>query len=704
MRLIKRKIITYMLVCIGMLVLSGIIYGNKMQKLIYTDILFSLKTGYGIDDVENKTICNAEFSNVEKIYEYDGEIYYSADVKHAGKAEKLINKLTKQNMFTYVENDAEMYSDAIPNERTDRYMKDQWYLDYIGAKDAWQQVNDSPGEDVVVAVIDTGVDYTHEDLKNSMWINEREYYGRRGRDDDGNGIADDLYGANIIDKTGDPMDNDESGHGTHVAGIIAMTANNGSGVGIAYDAKIMAVKAGNSQGSFKVSDIISAVEYAMNNGANIINMSFGAYIDSTVFEKVLKKASEKCILVAAAGNDSLPNSESLKKDAVDAYPAAYPFVIGVMAHDDSGKLTNWSNYDAKPYSLIEYEMAAPGYNILSTIPGNKYAIMSGTSMAAPMVSATAAILYSEIVSQNGGQQSIDLNSVLARITRANTKTATTVTGDAKSYVYKSLYIPDILTKEETVDIQLGNVLLTDGTNLIDDVYTIWLPEGQSSVTKEVMCGYVLNNTWAAATDINVEVSSPNESVSMIRNIFEVSAMDVFEKMEIARETNKAFSFTYSGTVNTSQTILLQFKITAKPVNSEEIYTYTFDKNITFNVLEEKPVVTPSPQPAADLNVATATPDVTMKIKKVKGLKAKTVLKAGKKKVTLTWKKVKGAKKYEIYYSKKKSGGYKKLKVTAKTKYTHSFSAGKKYYYKVRAFAKSTGGRVNGAYSKKVKSK
>lgn len=167
---------------------------------------------------------------------------------------------------------------------------------------------EAPGKGTVVAVIDTGVDYTHKDLADNIWVNEGEIPGN-GIDDDGNGYVDDVYGVDFVDGDSDPMD--EHGHGTHVAGIIAMTPGNGGGVGVAYGAKIMCVRAGQANGSFASTDIAKAIKYAADNGADVINMSFGGTGRSYLVESALQDAFPSCVLVAAAGNDGLPTNDAI---------------------------------------------------------------------------------------------------------------------------------------------------------------------------------------------------------------------------------------------------------------------------------------------------------------------------------------------------------------------------------------------------------
>jgi subtilisin family serine protease len=276
---------------------------------------------------------------------------------------------------------------GLPDATTDPAYDEQWHHDNAWTWKAWDHLNHNgiyPGgtQDVVVAVIDSGVDYNHEDLKSNMWVNPGEIPGN-GIDDDGNGFVDDVHGASVVSNpnmhSGDPID--YHGHGTHVAGIIAAQAFNGKGgVGVAFNTRIMAVRAAQYSGVLTVDDIAEGILYAADNGAEVINMSFGGYSRSQIVEDALAVALNQAVLVAAAGNDSLPISEA------PLYPAALPYVLGVEATTPDDTRAAFSNSG--------YEVRAPGVSIYSTLPGNQYAAWSGTSMATPVVSGVAALMRS----------------------------------------------------------------------------------------------------------------------------------------------------------------------------------------------------------------------------------------------------------------------------------------------------------------------
>jgi subtilisin family serine protease len=250
----------------------------------------------------------------------------------------------------------------------------------IDAPEAWLLQTGAP--EVIVAVIDTGVDYTHPDIAANMWMNPGEIPGN-GLDDDGNGYIDDVYGWDFANRNRDPMD--DHNHGTHCAGTIAAVGDNGTGItGVAWQARIMALKFLDAGGSGLLSDALGAIAYAADNGAQVSNSSWGGGGFSQAMVDTIAAAGEQGLLfVAAAGNDSRNN------DTSPTYPATYdlPNVISVAATTRNDELAYFSNYGASTVHL-----GAPGQAILSTIRNNSYALFNGTSMAAPHVSGAAAMV------------------------------------------------------------------------------------------------------------------------------------------------------------------------------------------------------------------------------------------------------------------------------------------------------------------------
>lgn len=272
----------------------------------------------------------------------------------------------------------------------------QWHHTAINTEAAWQHLESIGAEaggspSVVVAVIDTGIDVDHPDLVDAHWVNLNEIPDN-GIDDDGNGVIDDIHGANFLPSPADGFVDDNHGHGTHVAGLVG-AKNTGEGIsGVAPSVQIMTIKAGQSTGSLSSVDIAESIIYAAMNGADVINMSFGGSGKSHLEEDALAVAFSTSVLVASAGNDGLPNEAPCKPSPVAFYPAAYPYVVGVQASNEEGKLTEWSNFDCNSFNELEYELTAPGSNILSSVPDGNFASWDGTSMSAPIAAGVAALV------------------------------------------------------------------------------------------------------------------------------------------------------------------------------------------------------------------------------------------------------------------------------------------------------------------------
>ncbi len=337
--------------------------------------------------------------SVEQLFK--GSKWHTILLEEGVDTEEAVKYLYKLDVFETVDYDYVMKSDGDTVDISgNTYAEDLTYLDTMGVKNGWEHNANNkkyPGgsADVVIAIIDTGVDYNHIDLRNNIWVNSAEIPGN-GIDDDGNGYVDDVNGWDCVGDDNDPMD--DNGHGTHVAGIAAAENNKTGTIGVAYNCKIMCLKAGNSSGYFNNSDIAEAIQYAYMNGASVINMSFGGSSISIAVEDALMDAYNQCVLVAAAGNDSLCNNLGCLAHfpyVGVAYPAALPYVIGVMSCNANGTTKSaFSNFDHYPYGTVEYEVNACGEQIPSTWPGNKYATLSGTSMACPVVAGIAAVLRS----------------------------------------------------------------------------------------------------------------------------------------------------------------------------------------------------------------------------------------------------------------------------------------------------------------------
>ncbi|MBT9582866.1 S8 family serine peptidase [bacterium] len=250
----------------------------------------------------------------------------------------------------------------------------------IDAPEAWA-IHSGRHDAPIVAVIDTGIDYNHPDLKANLWVNKGEIAGN-GIDDDGNGVTDDVYGYNAFANTGDPLDGHS--HGTHCAGTIAAVGNNGEGVvGVNQQAQVMAVKIFNNSGSTNAAAIIRGINYATQNGARITSNSWGGGAANQAIEDAFK--SSPALHIMAAGNNGSDNDE------VPHYPSSYVLDnnVAVAASDRADNKAKFSCYGA-----TSVDIAAPGKDILSTIPNNSYGSKSGTSMATPHVSGVAGLVAS----------------------------------------------------------------------------------------------------------------------------------------------------------------------------------------------------------------------------------------------------------------------------------------------------------------------
>jgi hypothetical protein len=250
-----------------------------------------------------------------------------------------------------------------------------WGLERIQAPLAWDVTTGS--HSVVVAVIDTGVDYNHPDLAANMWTNPGEIPAN-GLDDDGNGFVDDVYGYDFGNRDGDPFD--DVRHGTHVSGILGAVGNNAEGVvGVSWSVRIMAVKflkAPNGSGS--TLDAISSIQYAVNNGAQILSNSWGGETRSQALQDAITAANEAGVLfVASAGNSG---------SSTPLFPASMDGVLAVAATDQNDLKAPFSSFGG------HVDVSAPGVDVLSTLPGRQYGLLSGTSMACPHTSGLAALI------------------------------------------------------------------------------------------------------------------------------------------------------------------------------------------------------------------------------------------------------------------------------------------------------------------------
>lgn len=302
--------------------------------------------------------------------------------------EQAVARLSNHPLIAYAEPNYIVSLDVVPN---DPRLPELWGMINTGqtggtpdadidADLAWGVSTGSPG--VLVGVIDTGVDYNHPDLAPNIWTNPGEIPGN-GLDDDGNGFVDDVHGYDFANNDGDPFD--DNGHGTHVSGTIGAVGNNGIGVvGVNWSVKIMALKFLTSGGSGTTANAVRAVDYATMMGVDLTSNSWGGGgFSQALYDAIANANAHDIAFVAAAGNSSA------NTDTSPHYPSAYdlPNIIAVAATDHNDNLASFSNWGPTTVDL-----AAPGVDVLSTLPGNSYGQLSGTSMATPHVSGVCALI------------------------------------------------------------------------------------------------------------------------------------------------------------------------------------------------------------------------------------------------------------------------------------------------------------------------
>lgn len=374
----------------------GIVSSTNVTKL--TDVLRK----YGVNEMEqllpqenpNRQLSKTRAYNGETIQEKDLSQLYQVKLsaEHVFEVKPMIEELNALDEVEFAEPNYKLYTlaESIVSSYDDNPMvSEQWYLDNYGLKELWTKpiINATRP---VIAILDTGVDITHPDLVDNIWT-------KPGTDDE--------HGYDFINNTTDIRDNNL--HGTHVAGIAA-ASNNGIGiVGANPQALIMPITVLQSDGVGDVATIIKGIDYAIANGATVLNMSLGTYANSSALRQALEKAYQKAVLVAAAGNDNMRIQLAKCADHDCLYgkmfPAAYSFVLGVQAINSTGELASFSNHDndGNTYSSeltamdpegFNYELKAPGTNILSTIPDGSYKALNGTSMAAPLVAGAISAL------------------------------------------------------------------------------------------------------------------------------------------------------------------------------------------------------------------------------------------------------------------------------------------------------------------------
>lgn len=400
---------------------------------------------FGVESMEKllpnekagRTLRKAKAFNGKTVEERDLSQLYMVQMENLrpDSTQMLAEQLGKLDEVEYAEPNYKVYlmaNDVIcENASSNPQYSQQWGISSVGLDQLWQKpvVN---SQRPVIAILDTGVDITHPDLVDNIWTNSAEAEGESGYDNDNNGFKSDVHGWDFINNTGDI--HDWNMHGTHVAGIAAASNNELGIVGANPQALIMPITVMQSDGTGDVATIIQGINYAVANGATVINLSLGTYSNSSAFRQALANAYGQCVIVAAAGNDGLgiyPECGNMMFKPM--FPAAYSFVLGVQATKQSGGRAGFSNFDCDGPTFshghdaygdegVNYELSAPGAGILSTVPGGNYKTLNGTSMAAPLVAGgisalqmvkeydSQEVLWGDLIHAMNNQGEVDFNA------------------------------------------------------------------------------------------------------------------------------------------------------------------------------------------------------------------------------------------------------------------------------------------------------
>lgn len=595
--------------------------------------------------------------NVEEIT--DNAVLYTLDNQQEMKEK--IEELEEDNQVAYIQ--PNYTYNLMDTSVEDPYFSLQWALNNdgtfqynseyssplsdidINAPEAWAvwDAGKDKQKEVIVAVIDTGIKYDHDELLDGMWVNKGEIAGN-GIDDDGNGYVDDVYGWNFYSESAmvyNKRSSSEDSHGTHGAGSIIAERNSTGIAGIASNGnvKVMPVKAlGGRDGSGSTEDLVRAIQYAEEMGASICNLSLGTEEEDALLGDAIKKSN--MLFIAAAGNGDEWN-RGYNIDSNPMYPAAYDYdnIISVANIKSDGQLSSTSNYGVKSVDL-----AAPGTDVFSTSTVRAgYEYMTGTSMAAPMVSAAAAMVYSHY-------ENITLSDV-----------------------------KDILLNSVKEVSGMKNKVLTGG---MLDVY--------KALT------YYNKDLDAADTTIPSVTDTPVTMIPRPTQEMPTSTPKATEPADILtpEPTKEAATSTPEATEPAN---------ISTPEPTKEAVTSTPNVTKPAKTATPKPA---TPKPATP-KPATPKPTITPVSKKItvntpRNLLLKPTVQKNRKKakIKLSWNKVKGANGYIIYRSTSKKGKYKKIKVITKGNIhayiNQNLSRGKRYYYKIKAYKK--------VYNKKVYSK
>ena len=465
--------------------------------------IFVLKT---LNQQENILMLIEEIKNNPNVEYAEPNYIYSIDDFEVGET------IYDDNTDSDSEQESSETSDATIDVDDPLYSS-QTNITSTNIDDVWEQYTTGDGSQVI-AILDTGGDYTHPDLEANTWINTEELNGVEGYDDDGNGYIDDIRGWDFINLDNAPLD--DNMHGTHVAGIAGAVGNNGIGIaGAAWNVKLMHLKVFQSTGQGNSINIAESVEYASNNGATIINMSFGSFSESATLKSALELAYSTAILVASSGNEQMDIGPCFL--CYPMYPAAYSFIIGTQGifAPPSG-FSNW-DYDGPTFSgystLLNYELNAPGTEIMSTIPGGGYAILTGTSMATPLIAGGLA-LYKEQKPEDS-QELIFGNLI-------NTANGNANLFDAINVIPVPKLKPISYTNKDTINNQNGN--------------SFWEPGETIEISP------IIKNYWGPTDDVRVGIAfaefEDQAKATITESEIQIGSISAYASLEDLEQTLK----------------------------------------------------------------------------------------------------------------------------------------------------------------------
>lgn len=449
----------------------------------------SLARGYNLGDVLFTTVSpifpqeqNTK-RNQLKSQSFDAESYYHIEFTGKVNIEKVINTLLENEHIAYAE---PRYINTVEYTPNDLAYATQFYLPQVKAPAAWDVRKDAAN--VIIAIVDTGSELTHEDLAANIYYNLADPVN--GIDDDGDGYIDNYAGWDFCGASASTMlpDNDpnvkskDADHGVHVSGIAGAVSNNGIGVAsIAYNPKLLIIKAGADDSPRSIYKGYEGIKYAADKGAAIINCSWGSVGGGQFGQEMINYAISKgCLIIAAAGNS---------KNDIPIFPAAFDGVLAVANLDNNDKKGSFSNYGAY------VDISAPGESIYNTVYGNGYAYYSGTSMAAPLVASAAALLKAHYPTYTGLQIGELLRATADNIDAIN-PTYVSLLGKGRLNVYRTL-------TEAAVSVRYQDLSISDQSL------------GNRAPGTEIAVQFALKNLLSAVTNLKVSLTANSPFVEVL---------------------------------------------------------------------------------------------------------------------------------------------------------------------------------------------